>query len=87
MGLLAQADNASGNWVKSMYHAVPSLSSYVAGWTIHPYGVGWQTRLQDLISQTAAQGAPSTIPIDITEWGLTTDNGRCLSDNYGLNPA
>ncbi len=86
VGLLAQADNASGNWVKSMYHAVPNLSSYVAGWTIHPYGVGWQTRLQDLISQTAAQGAPSTIPIDITEWGLTTDNGRCLSENYGLNP-
>ncbi len=85
VGLLAQADNWTGNWVKSMYHAVPSLSSYVAGWTIHPYGVGWQTRLQDLISQTAAQGAPSTIPIDITEWGLSTDNGRCLSENYGLN--
>ncbi|HLL91753.1 MAG TPA: hypothetical protein VK252_02345 [Solirubrobacteraceae bacterium] len=85
VGLLAQADNWTGNWVKSMYHAVPSLSSYVAGWTIHPYGVGWQTRMQDLINQTAAQGAPATIPIDITEWGVATDNGRCLNDNYGLN--
>jgi hypothetical protein len=85
VGLLAQADNASGNWVKSMYHAVPNLSGYVAGWTIHPYGVGWQARLQDLINQTAAQGASATIPIDITEWGLSTDNGRCLSENYGLN--
>ena len=22
----------------------------------------------------------------MTEWGLTSDNGRCLSENYGWNP-
>ena len=31
------------------------------------------------VHETAAQGAPSSIPIDITEWGLATDNGYCLS--------
>jgi hypothetical protein len=25
------------------------------------------------------------VPIFVTEWGLSTDNGRCLSDNYGFN--
>ena len=26
------------------------------------------------------------MPIDITEWGLSTDNGVCVYENYGLNP-
>jgi hypothetical protein len=47
---------------------------------------GLAPRLEELIEETAAQGAPSTIPIDITEWGLATDNGRCLTENYGWSP-
>lgn len=88
VGLLAQGDsgNAGPTWVENMFKAVPDLGSLVAGWTIHPYGSGWRERLQTLLDQTAAQGAPSTIPIDITEWGLVTDNGRCLSTNFGWNP-
>jgi hypothetical protein len=88
VGLLAQADdgdNNSSEWVDNMFAAVPNLGQIVAGWTIHPYGPGWEVRINRLISQTNAVGAPSTIPIDITEWGLATDNGRCLSDNYGFN--
>jgi hypothetical protein len=85
VGVLAQADDWTGDWVNAMYSAVPNLDDYVAGWTIHPYGTNWQNRLQDLVSQTAAHGAPSSIPIDITEWGVATDNGNCLSDNYGMN--
>ncbi len=85
VGVLAQADDWTGDWVNAMYSAVPNLDDYVAGWTIHPYGTNWQSRVQDLISQTAAHGAPSSIPIDITEWGVATDNGNCLSDNYGMN--
>jgi hypothetical protein len=85
VGVLAQADDWTGDWVNAMYSAVPNLDDYVAGWTIHPYGTNWQSRLQDLISQTAAHGAPSSIPIDITEWGIATDNGNCLNDNYGMN--
>jgi hypothetical protein len=85
VGVLAQADDWTGDWVNAMYSAVPNLDDYVAGWTIHPYGTNWQSRVQDLISQTAAHGAPSSIPIDITEWGVATDNGNCLNDNYGMN--
>jgi hypothetical protein len=87
VGLLAQGDagNAGSLWVENMFKAVPNLGQLVAGWTIHPYGPGWRPRLQALISETAAQGAQSTIPVDITEWGLTTDNGRCLEENYGWN--
>jgi hypothetical protein len=86
VGMLAQADDWTGDWVNGMYAAVPNLSNYVAGWTIHPYGPSWKGRVEDLIKQTAAHGAPATIPIDITEWGITTDNGRCLSENYDWNP-
>lgn len=88
VGLLALADsgNAGPIWVQSMFAAVPGLGSMVAGWTVHPYGPKWRAKLEELVSQTAAQGAPSTIPVDVTEWGLTTDNGRCLSENYGWNP-
>jgi hypothetical protein len=86
VGVLAQADDWSGDWVEGMYAAVPDLSRYVAGWTIHPYGPNWRERLEDLIAQTAAHGAPATIPIDITEWGLSTDNGDCVTENYGWSP-
>jgi hypothetical protein len=88
VGLLAQADDANtgtANWVNGVFDAVPDLGSRVAGWTIHPYGprTKWEPRLNRLVSQTAARGASSAIPIYVTEWGLSTDNGRCLSDNYG----
>ncbi len=87
VGLLAQGDagNAGSSWIENMFKAVPDLGTLVAGWTIHPYGTGWRPRLENLIAETAAQGAPSNIPIDITEWGLSSDNGQCLSENYGWN--
>lgn len=86
VGVLAQEDDWTGDWANGMFEAVPNLGSYVAGWTIHPYGPDWEGRIQDLIKQTASHGAPASIPIDITEWGLATDNGRCLTDNYEWNP-
>jgi hypothetical protein len=85
VGLLAQADDWTGAWVSGMFSAVPNLGSYVAGWTIHPYGTSWESRLQDLLAQTAAHGAPSNIPVDITEWGVASDSGHCLSDNDAWN--
>jgi hypothetical protein len=66
-----------------MFKAVPDLGSLVAGWTIHPYGPNWATRIDSTISSTAAAGAPSTVPVWVTEWGLSSDNGLCLDDNYG----
>jgi hypothetical protein len=85
VGLLAQGDagNAGSIWIENMFKAVPNLGQLVAGWTIHPYGPNWRSRVEALIRETAAQGAPATIPIDITEFGLSTDNGQCVTENYG----
>jgi hypothetical protein len=89
VGLLAQADDADTErdaWVDSMFDAVPDLAERVAGWTIHPYGPDWEDRVGRLVDQTAANGAGDDIPVHVTEWGVTTDDGRCLSDNYGWDP-
>jgi hypothetical protein len=85
VGLLSVSEDWTGDWMRGMFEAVPNLGSYVAGWVSHPYGTGWRSAIEDILAQAAAHGAPSTIPIDITEWGLATDNGHCLSDNYGWN--
>ncbi len=86
VGVLAVADDPSGNWMNGMFAAVPNLGSYVSGWVTHPYGTSGKGKILGVLQQTAAHGAPSNIPIDITEWGLSTDNGVCVSENYGLNP-
>jgi hypothetical protein len=90
VGLLAQADYGGDGdeWVNGMFEAVPNLARLVAGWTVHPYGPRsrWQESLDSLVGQTHARGAPASIPIYITEFGITSDNGQCLSENYGWNP-
>jgi hypothetical protein len=88
VGVLAQGDPGNGSgtaWMDNMFKAVPNLGQYVAGWTVHPYGPGWQTVMDKVVSSAAADGAPSSIPLYVTEWGLSTDNGRCLDSNYGWN--
>ncbi|MGN6188747.1 MAG: hypothetical protein ACTHOE_07595 [Conexibacter sp.] len=86
VGLLAIADNAVNQdaWVVNMFRAVPDLDAYGDGWTIHPYGPNWATRIDSTVSSTKAAGARD-LPIWVTEWGLSTDNGTCLSDNYGFD--
>jgi hypothetical protein len=86
VGLLAIGDNAvnQDSWMKQMLKAVPNLADLVNGWTIHPYGPTWATRIDSTINSAKAGGARD-LPIWITEWGLSTDNGRCLSDNYGFD--
>ncbi len=88
VGLLAIGDDGgvdSAEWVNGMFAAVPDLASRIAGWTAHPYGPrsAWQPMLDQLVQQTQARGAPATIPIFITELGIATDNGSCLTDNDG----
>jgi hypothetical protein len=88
VGLLAQADDggsASSVWVTHMFGAVPKLGKLVAGWTVHPYGPRekWQPKVRRLIAQTAAMGAPATVPIDVTEYGISSSDGAALTDNYG----
>ncbi|HXD55912.1 MAG TPA: hypothetical protein VN618_14245 [Solirubrobacteraceae bacterium] len=86
VGLLAVADDWTGNWMNGMFGAVPNLGSYVAGWVSHPYGTGGRGKLEAIVKQAAAHGAPSSLPIDITEWGISTDGTSCVSENYGFNP-
>jgi hypothetical protein len=84
--LLAQAsDGGSGSpvWVNEMFAAEPDLLSYVGGWTIHPYGPNGAAEMSRMIADLAQHG-DTTLPIDITEWGVASDNGRALSENYGF---
>jgi len=86
VGLLAIGDNAvnQSSWMTNMLKAVPNLADLVNGWTIHPYGPTWATRIDSTIN-SAKTGGARDLPIWVTEWGLSTDNGNCLSDNYGFN--
>jgi hypothetical protein len=86
VGLLAVADDWTGDWMNGMFSAVPNLGSYIAGWVSHPYGSGGHSKLEAIIKQSAAHGAPANLPIDITEWGISTDGSACVSENYGWNP-
>jgi hypothetical protein len=86
VGLLADADDPTGDWMNGMFAAVPNLGNYVGGWISHPYGTGAKSKLMGVINQTAAHGASSSIPIDVTEWGISTDGGTCVYENYGMNP-
>ncbi|MHB1537090.1 MAG: hypothetical protein ACYCUM_10210 [Solirubrobacteraceae bacterium] len=88
VGILAQADivNSGPVWITAMFKAVPELGALVAGWTVHPYGPSWETRINATLAALASVDAPASTPLWITEYGLSTDNGQCLSGNYGWNP-
>ena len=88
VGLLIQLDDADGwPWVSNLKAAVPDLDHYAAGWTVHPYGTSGTSKVQRVLSQAASAGWSSSVPLYFTEWGLATDNGRTLSDNYGFSPS
>jgi hypothetical protein len=88
VGLLAQGDDGGSGtaaWVDTLFATVPDLARRAAGWTVHPYGPDWQQRMDDLVSNVGEHG-DQRLPIYVTEWGLSSDDGRCLDDNYGWNP-
>lgn len=84
---MCQADDGNSSssvWVDEMYSAVPELHNYVSAWVIHPYGVENFSgpsgpRITRMISQVSAHGG-GAVPIDVTEWGIPSDNGIELSD-------
>ncbi|MGO9488326.1 MAG: hypothetical protein ACLQBB_04770 [Solirubrobacteraceae bacterium] len=98
IGVLAQAeDGGSGSpvWVDEMFAAVPNLSRYVAGWTIHPYSnqrtagepdTAGVPKMERMVADLAAEG-DTTTPIDVTEWGEPSDNGPMLDDGIHLSYA
>lgn len=72
--LLAQGDDPHGvNWT----NAVKVNAGTVDGWVTHPYGP--QSRADSTLDHIMDQ---TTGPVWITEWGLATDNGAMLSNNY-----
>lgn len=82
VGILAVGDEYAGytTWMDAMLAQVPDLADYVKGWTIHPYGPDWQLTMDALL---AATRGITQRPMYATEWGLATDGGTCLSDNFG----
>jgi hypothetical protein len=83
VGLLAVSDDhGPTTWADNMYRAVPDLGSRVAGWTEHPYGPGYRTKMNNLLRGVRRHGGGDK-PVFVTEFGISTDNGRCLSSNYG----
>ena len=87
VGVLIQADdNNSGSswWVDAMYQAVPDLHKYAAGWVIHPYGppsvnLARINKVWAMVNKYGGGG----VKFYATEFGMATDNGRTLSDNFG----
>ena len=86
VGLLLQGDDGGSTstvWLDEMFAAVPNLDDLAVGWTIHPYGPSGYARIDKMVGQLRGEGASRSLRIFVTEWGLATDNGRTLSDNYG----
>jgi hypothetical protein len=83
VGLLAIAgESGDHEWADAMYAAVPDLSRRAAGWVAHPYGPDYKHKLGNVIAGVSPHGG-GRLPIFVTEYGIASDNGRCLSDNYG----
>ncbi|HEX4435570.1 MAG TPA: hypothetical protein VH061_02125 [Solirubrobacteraceae bacterium] len=95
IGVLAQAEDGgsgSSTWVKEMFASVPNLSRYVAGWTIHPYSnqrspsepdTNGVPKMERMVANLAEQG-DTTTPIDVTEWGESSDEGQTLDNGTHL---
>lgn len=78
-----QSESQTNEWVDGMFAAVPDLLQHVDGWTFHPYGPpdDARTRIGWAVSALARHG-DTTRPFYFTEFGIATDNGRTLNDNY-----
>jgi hypothetical protein len=87
VGLLIQGEDGgsiASHWVDRMFEAVPDLGAYAAGWTVHPYGPDGNLKIDRMLSHLQYHGVSrSTAKIYITEWGLASDDGKSLDDNYG----
>jgi hypothetical protein len=86
VGLIIQGDNGGcgcSQWVDGMFSAVPDLNQRIAGWTAHPYGPKsrYGPILDEMVRELAKHG-DTTLPIFLTEYGISTNNGTCLNSNY-----
>jgi hypothetical protein len=93
LGVSCQADDGNSGssvWVNEMYAQVPELHKYISAWTIHPYPStttnASAVRIERMYSQVGAHGG-SGVSVDVTEWGVPTDNGNTLNDGTHLTYA
>src|SRR5262249_57938663 len=83
VGLLAISDDSgSSTWADNMYAAVPDLTSRVAGWIEHPYGPDYRAKTNNLLAGVAPHGG-GKLPIFVTQNGIATDHGPCLTATFG----
>ena len=53
----------SSSWVDNMVAAVPDLSRYVAGWTVHPYGPAGFAKIDRMLSHSTGEGLALDDPL------------------------
>lgn len=85
VGLLIQGSDAgtrNTEWLDGIFKAVPNITSFIAGWTIHPYWGGptgkedtfGEEMMERLVKRLVEHG-DSKVRIFATEWGVPSDNG------------
>lgn len=81
--LLIEADfpHFGGAEVAEIKATVPDIARYADGVKIHPYSSA-AARIATMYSQLATLGFPPDVPVWVTEYGISTANGRRLDGNY-----
>lgn len=74
--------SAGSVWIDTMLRTVPELPTLIIGRTVHPYGPECIARLREADRQWLVASGGVAVPTSVTEWGITTDDGRLLSENY-----
>jgi hypothetical protein len=84
VGVLVELESADGkqsSWIDDTLDAGgPDLVRLMHGPVIHPYGPDWQQKIDRDTGFLRAHGI--SMPFFVTEWGISSDNGPALSDNY-----
>jgi hypothetical protein len=79
---LADGDTKQPTWINAVLAAGgPDLIQLMHGPVMHLYGPQWQARLDAARGWLAAKGV--TAPYWVTEWGISSNNGANLTDNFG----
>ena len=87
VGLLAVADDPSGNWMNGMFQAVPNLGNYVSGWVTHPYGTYGKTQAPGRPRRRRPPTAPRRTSRSTSPSGASRPTpAHCVYENYGFNP-
>jgi hypothetical protein len=85
VGVLAElerGDSGAAIWMAEAVRAGgEELTQLIRGVTVHAYGPDWRKTVFATAADLQKVGVRK--PIYMTEWGIATDDGRQLDDNYG----